>query len=78
VLGGEDAMREQIGKGSRHNGIPPAPNISKKVPRVGTSMSPATRASLFRNANPQLTLWAKICRQLRWLGVGSPDAGVQM
>ena len=30
-------------------------------------MPPATRASLFLNANPQLTLWATICRRLRRL-----------
>jgi hypothetical protein len=39
----------------------------RAVPRVRTSMSPPTRASLVRNANPQLTLWAKICRRLRRL-----------
>jgi hypothetical protein len=50
-------------------------------------MSPATRAFISAVVNPQLTLWAKICRQLRWLqmeplptvriAVDDPDFGVE-
>jgi hypothetical protein len=33
-------------------------------------MSPAFAGFFFLSENPQLTLWAKICRQLRWLPQG--------
>ena len=39
---------------------------------------PHSRAWVASIPDPQLGLWAKSCRQLRWLGVRFTDAGVQI